>query len=229
VPQPVARNVTEAMIQVAPSAGIAPAGRVVAGKTGTVQHPTQTGQNKDAWMVGYTPSVSTAVWVGTDQSDPIKDRNRRPVYGRMLPGAIWKTFMTGALSGTTAEQFSPFVPLGTPPGTATDESAGSDDDSDEKSDDDKDEDKDDDDSDSDSGDSDRGSDGSSDSNGSGSSGSGSDSGRSDSSNDSSSSGDDSSDENTAFEEPRIDVPGLRSSNDAVLRTSGQQPLAAGAG
>ena len=48
----------------------------MAGKTGTVQHPTLNGQNKDAWMVGYTPSVSTAVWVGTDQSDPIKTRGR---------------------------------------------------------------------------------------------------------------------------------------------------------
>jgi membrane peptidoglycan carboxypeptidase len=229
LPQPVARNVTESMLQVASSGGIAPGSRPVAGKTGTVQHPTQKGQNKDAWMVGYTPSMSTAVWVGTDQSDPIKDRNKRPVYGRMLPGAIWKTFMTGALSGTTAEQFSPFVPLGTPPGTATDESAGSDDDSDEKSDDDKDEDKDDDDSDSDSGDSDRGSNGSGDSDSSGDSGNGSDS-RSDSSNDSGSSENESSeDNNTAFEEPRINVPGLRSSNDPVLRTSGQQPLAAGAG
>ena len=32
-----------------------------------------TGQNKDAWTVGYTPSLSTAVWVGTDDSDPIKN------------------------------------------------------------------------------------------------------------------------------------------------------------
>ena len=104
------------MIDVAASGGIAPAGRPVAGKTGTVQHPTLNGQNKDAWMVGYTPSVSTAVWVGTDQSDPIKNAAGRPVFGRMLPGSIWQTFMTGALRGTPVEQFSPFVPLGAPPG-----------------------------------------------------------------------------------------------------------------
>jgi membrane peptidoglycan carboxypeptidase len=226
VPQPVARNVTEAMIQVAPSAGIAPAGRVVAGKTGTVQHPTLTGQNKDAWMVGYTPSVSTAVWVGTDQSDPIKTAAGRPVFGRMLPGSIWQTFMNGA---PRSEQFSPFVPLGTPLGAGSDESQGSDDEDsdDEKSDD---EDNDDGDSDRDGGDSDRdGGDSDRRSDSSGDSGSGSDSGR-DSSNDSGSSENESSeDSNTAFEEPRINVPGLRSSNDPVLRTSGQQPLAAGAG
>ena len=223
VPQPVARNVTEAMTDVAASGGIAPGARVVAGKTGTVQHPTLNGQNKDAWMVGYTPSVSTAVWVGTDQSDPIKNSAGRPVFGRMLPGSIWQAFMTGALRGTPAEQFSAFVPLGTPPGLATDESAGSDDeDSDKKSDDDE---KKDDDSDSDGSDSDRGSDRSGDSDNSGDSRRNSDSGgdTSSESGSSGSSGDESSDENTAFERPRLGVPGLRSSSGSV------QPLAAGAG
>ena len=46
VPQPVARNVTEAMVDVAASGGIAPAGRPVAGKTGTVQHPTLNGREQ---------------------------------------------------------------------------------------------------------------------------------------------------------------------------------------
>ena len=59
-------------------------------KTGTVQHPDANGQNKDAWMVGYTPSLSTAVWVGTDDSDPIKTAAGRPIFGRMLPGSIWQ-------------------------------------------------------------------------------------------------------------------------------------------
>ena len=225
VPQPVARNVTEAMIDVASSGGIAPAGRAVAGKTGTVQHPTLNGQNKDAWMVGYTPSVSTAVWVGTDQSDPIKNSAGRPVFGRMLPGSIWQTFMTGALRGTPVEQFSPFVALGTPPGTATDESAdGTDENSDENSDD---EDKDKKKSDGDSSDSDRGSDGSSDSDRSGGSRSGdseSDSGSGSGSG--GSGGEDSSDEGAAFQEPRFTVPSLRNSQP-VRQTSGQQPLAAG--
>ena len=39
-------------------------GRPSAAKTGTVQLG-DTDANKDAWMVGYTPSLSTAVWVGT--------------------------------------------------------------------------------------------------------------------------------------------------------------------
>ena len=218
VPQPVARNVTEAMVDVAASGGIAPAGRPVAGKTGTVQHPTLNGQNKDAWMVGYTPSVSTAVWVGTDQSDPIKNSAGRPVFGRMLPGSIWQTFMTGALRGTPVEQFSPFVALGAPPVVVTESDGSDDEDSDEKSDEDKDYD-----SDSDSDSSSSGSGSSSDSDSSGDSrGSGSDSGS-----DGGSSSDDSSDEGAAFDQSPFDVPGLSSSSQPVSRTSGRQPLTAG--
>ena len=119
VPQPVARNVTEAMKDVPGSSRIAVAGgRDQAGKTGTVQHPTLANQNKDAWTVGFTPEVSTAVWVGTDTSEPIKNAQGRPVYGRMLPGSIWQAFMNSALRGVPAEPFSPFTALGTAPGTA---------------------------------------------------------------------------------------------------------------
>jgi membrane peptidoglycan carboxypeptidase len=73
------------------------------------------GQNNDAWTVGYTPSVSTAVWVGTDDNQPIKNSAGRPIYGRMLPGSIWEEYMNGALSGTPREQFSAFDPIGQPP------------------------------------------------------------------------------------------------------------------
>jgi hypothetical protein len=143
----------------------------------------------------------------------------------MLPGSIWQTFMTGALRGTQVEQFSPFVALGTPPGTATDESTdGTDENSDGNSDD---EDKDKKNSDSDSSDSDHGSDGSSDSDRSGGSRGGdseSDSGSGSGSGGSGSA--DSSDEGAAFQEPRFTVPGLRNSQP-VRQTSGQQPLAAG--
>ena len=80
MPQQVARNVTESMKDVPDvRASIAVAGgRAQAGKTGTVQHPNLANQNKDAWMVGYTPSVSTAVWVGTDTSEPDQERAGSP-------------------------------------------------------------------------------------------------------------------------------------------------------
>ncbi|MFD1518213.1 transglycosylase domain-containing protein [Pseudonocardia yunnanensis] len=115
VPQQVARNVTESMIDVASSSRIALSdGRPVASKTGTVQL-NKTNQNKDAWTVGYTPSISTAVWVGSDFSDPIKNSAGQPIFGRMLPGSIWQEFMNSALRGTPKEQFSKFVPMGVPP------------------------------------------------------------------------------------------------------------------
>ncbi|WP_433290641.1 transglycosylase domain-containing protein [Pseudonocardia sp. CA-142604] len=115
IPQQVARNVTESMIDVASSSRIALSdGRPVASKTGTVQL-NKTNQNKDAWTVGYTPSISTAVWVGSDLSDPIKNSAGQPIFGRMLPGSIWQEFMNNALRGTPKEQFSKFVPMGVPP------------------------------------------------------------------------------------------------------------------
>jgi membrane peptidoglycan carboxypeptidase len=112
--QQVARNVTESMTDVASSSRIGLGSRPVAAKTGTVQSSVE-GQNNDAWTVGYTPSISTAVWVGTDDNSPIKNSAGRPVYGRMLPGSIWQEFMTTALRGTPTEQFSKFTPLGQAP------------------------------------------------------------------------------------------------------------------
>jgi membrane peptidoglycan carboxypeptidase len=111
----VARNVTESMTDVADSSRIGlSGGRPVAAKTGTVQSGTE-GQNNDAWTVGYTPSVSTAVWVGTDDNSPIKNSSGNPIYGRMLPGSIWQSFMDDVLDGTPVERFSGFEPIGQAP------------------------------------------------------------------------------------------------------------------
>lgn len=79
------------------------AGRVSAAKTGTAQLG-ETGQNKDAWMVGYTPGLSTAVWVGTADASAIRAAGG-PIYGAGLPSTIWRTSMDGALAGTPKESF----------------------------------------------------------------------------------------------------------------------------
>nr|WP_235174557.1 transglycosylase domain-containing protein [Tomitella biformata] len=103
----VADNVTAAM---APIAGYSnghnlASGRPSAAKTGTTQLGT-TGANKDAWMVGYTPSLSTAVWVGSiDDGAPLVNFNGATVYGSGLPSDIWKSVMDGALDGTDVEKF----------------------------------------------------------------------------------------------------------------------------
>ena len=81
--------------------------RPSAAKTGTNQLG-DTGANRDAWMVGYTPSLSTAVWVGTvDGTKPLVNAWGGPVYGSGIPSDIWKATMDGALKGTDVESFEP--------------------------------------------------------------------------------------------------------------------------
>ncbi|NLG54909.1 MAG: penicillin-binding protein [Rhodococcus sp.] len=102
----VADNVTAAAEPIAAYSrnhGLA-GGRPSAAKTGTVQLG-DTGQNKDAWMVGYTPSLSTAVWVGTEQGEPLKNYNGSKIYGSGLPSDIWKQTMDTSLKGTAVERF----------------------------------------------------------------------------------------------------------------------------
>jgi membrane peptidoglycan carboxypeptidase len=80
-------------------------GRASAAKTGTNQLG-DTDANRDAWMVGYTPSLSTAVWVGTTSgTKPLVNEWGGPVYGSGLPSDIWKATMDGALKGTDNETF----------------------------------------------------------------------------------------------------------------------------
>ncbi|MBD0860740.1 penicillin-binding protein [Gordonia sp. zg691] len=78
--------------------------RPSAAKTGTVQLG-DTGQNKDAWMVGYTPQLSTAVWVGTSDGTALTNYNGAPIYGSGLPSQIWKSAMDAALEGKEIKQF----------------------------------------------------------------------------------------------------------------------------
>ncbi|OBH03503.1 penicillin-binding protein [Mycobacterium sp. E1747] len=107
IPKAVADNVTAAMEPIASySRGHALAGgRSSAAKTGTTQLGDTTA-DKDAWMVGYTPSLSTAVWVGTAKGDvPLVTASGAPVYGSGLPSDIWKSTMDGALKGTSNESF----------------------------------------------------------------------------------------------------------------------------
>ncbi|HEY5852806.1 MAG TPA: transglycosylase domain-containing protein [Aldersonia sp.] len=109
----VAENVTQAMLPIASySAGHALAsGRPSASKTGTAQLG-DTGMNKDAWMVGYTPSLSTAVWIGTEQAQAITNLWGGSIYGSGLPADIWKKTMDDALDGIEEESFPWPDPVG---------------------------------------------------------------------------------------------------------------------
>jgi len=71
-----------------------------AGKTGTTSNYT------DAWFVGYTPELSTAVWVGYPNSDVYMDdvNGLGPGYGGTLAAPIWHDFMKAA-SGSYCGEF----------------------------------------------------------------------------------------------------------------------------
>jgi membrane peptidoglycan carboxypeptidase len=96
----VANDVTLTLKPVANWSGVDLAnGRQSAAKTGTEGISATSLNNSDAWMVGYTPQVSAAVWVGTGLSKPIYDANGQPLYGADLPGKTWKSFMDTYLAG----------------------------------------------------------------------------------------------------------------------------------
>jgi membrane peptidoglycan carboxypeptidase len=102
-----ARNVTATMTEVARSSRIPlDGGRQVAAKTGTHQRG-DTGTNSAAWTVGYTPSISAAVWVGDPANTAIKNAEGGDIFGRGLPGSIWQRFMNSYLDGTPEETFPP--------------------------------------------------------------------------------------------------------------------------
>jgi membrane peptidoglycan carboxypeptidase len=107
IPKKVADNVTAAMQPIAAYSNghNLAGGRPSAAKTGTNQLG-DTGANRDAWMVGFTPSLSTAVWVGTTEgTKPLENKWGSPVYGSGIPSDIWKATMDGALKGTDNESF----------------------------------------------------------------------------------------------------------------------------
>ncbi|SBS76142.1 Penicillin-binding protein 1A [uncultured Mycobacterium sp.] len=107
IPKAVADNVTAAMQPIAgwSNGHNLAGGRASAAKTGTNQLG-DTDANRDAWMVGYTPSLSTAVWVGTtDGTQPLVNKGGGQVYGSGIPSDIWKSTMDGALKGTDNETF----------------------------------------------------------------------------------------------------------------------------
>ena len=67
----------------------------VAGKTGT------TTSNVDAWFVGYTPVLSTAVWVGHAEGQI----EMYGMTGGALPATIWQAYMARVLDGRDVVQF----------------------------------------------------------------------------------------------------------------------------
>jgi penicillin-binding protein 1A len=66
--------------------------RPVAGKTGT------TDDHADAWFAGFTPDLTTVVWVGYPQGEiPMESVHGISVSGGSFPAEIWRLFMQRAL------------------------------------------------------------------------------------------------------------------------------------
>jgi penicillin-binding protein 1A len=74
--------------------------RPVAGKTGTAEH------SHDAWFVGYTPQLATAVWMGDPLGEtPMTNVGGITVFGGTYPARIWAKAMLGALDGRLIAEF----------------------------------------------------------------------------------------------------------------------------
>lgn len=89
-------------------------GRPAAAKTGTWEGPD--GGNRDAWVVGYTPQIATAVWVGDRKNGEIKDQFGGDIGSSDLPADIWKRFMEEAHEAKEYEHqsFPRALPVGSP-------------------------------------------------------------------------------------------------------------------
>ncbi|MBV9654820.1 MAG: PBP1A family penicillin-binding protein [Acetobacteraceae bacterium] len=74
--------------------------RPIAGKTGTTQ------DFNDAWFVGFTPDLVTAVWIGYDTPSSLGDDET----GGHVAAPIWHNFMTSALKDR------PVLTFAMPPG-----------------------------------------------------------------------------------------------------------------
>jgi penicillin-binding protein 1A len=94
-------SILEGVIRSGTGKAAALPGRVAAGKTGTTEN------YGDAWFVGYTPQLATAVWVGyPNKLKPmLTDFHGEPVAGGTFPAEIWRAFTQMALAGTAPESF----------------------------------------------------------------------------------------------------------------------------
>jgi penicillin-binding protein 1A len=103
-----ARTITQVLTQVV-SRGTGTAAQIpgwtagVAGKTGSADN------NLNAWFVGYTPQLSTAVWMGTPGTlqRPMTNVGGVTVYGGTYPAMIWGAYMRALEAGKPPQRFTP--------------------------------------------------------------------------------------------------------------------------
>ncbi|HKE99502.1 MAG TPA: transglycosylase domain-containing protein [Actinomycetes bacterium] len=105
IPEALAYETTQVLkgvIQAGTAARNGQLGRPAAGKTGTSQN------YANAWFVGYTPQLSTAVWIGNPKGEFRFTINQLDhVTGGSFPTMIWHDYMAAALQGAPPEDFPP--------------------------------------------------------------------------------------------------------------------------
>ncbi len=122
IDEAVADNVTDALkgvIDRGTAANTGKIGRPAAGKTGTTE------DFGDAWFVGYTPTLSTAVWMGySDGVRTINYKGNTRVYGGTYPTATWANFMKQALADVPITEFSQPAPIKKPEADVLEKAVG---------------------------------------------------------------------------------------------------------
>jgi penicillin-binding protein 1A len=96
VPDYVAAGITD-LLQTTVNTGTARAaqiGRPVAGKTGT------TNANKDGWFLGFSSGITTGVWMGRDDADPVPG-----LSGGRAPAQAFAAYMRYAVKDRPVEEF----------------------------------------------------------------------------------------------------------------------------
>lgn len=76
--------------------------RQVAVKTGT------TNDNRDAWIVGYTPNLVVGAWMGNNDNSPMIKKT-----AGLIISPMWRQYMDAVLPSITKESFSPIQPTPT--------------------------------------------------------------------------------------------------------------------
>jgi penicillin-binding protein 1A len=105
LPPDVARTMVamlEDVVKMGTGQGALALGRPTGGKTGTTNNFT------DAWYIGFTPQLTTGVWVGFDDKQ-VSLGKRETGAAAALP--IWLEFMKAALANQPIEDFPNVVPL----------------------------------------------------------------------------------------------------------------------
>ena len=102
----VAKKMTSMLLTVYGQGGLgapfSPSGKIIAGKTGTTEALNNENGSRDQWMIGYTPDVVVATWMGYDQSGnySLSASSREGV------GPLFKLEMEGLLQYTANTAFN---------------------------------------------------------------------------------------------------------------------------